>query len=274
MALDVERVMDGAGLAASALPIAPARADEAVELVLWSWLPDFQAPVDLFQAAHPSIKVKLVNAGQVRSFRQLNALADVGEWANPHKGEFAEWCWNQVSDGGKVYSMPWDSGPIVVLYRKDIFEKYNIAVPQTWDEFAEQARFLHPLRRADGHRRSYLGVHLRPSVRPLLAALQMDRAAAAGFFVRPDDALLPRQHRHLGIHRLQHDHLLRGAEGDPFGAPRSRGDRRSQPPTICVIRAAAAHLAGDPPHHHLFHQWHAPALQRAVSHVRRRSADH
>ena len=106
MALDVERVMDGAGLAASALPIAPARADEAVELVLWSWLPDFQAPVDLFQAAHPSIKVKLVNAGQVRSFRQLNALADVGEWANPHKGEFAEWCWNQVSDGGKVYSMP------------------------------------------------------------------------------------------------------------------------------------------------------------------------
>jgi ABC-type glycerol-3-phosphate transport system substrate-binding protein len=54
----------GAGLATSALPNVPARADERVELVLWSWLPNFQAQVDLFQAAHPRIKVKLVNAGQ------------------------------------------------------------------------------------------------------------------------------------------------------------------------------------------------------------------
>ena len=161
----------GAGLAASVLPNAPARADETVELLLWSWLPNFQSEVDLFQAAHPNIKVKLVNAGQgadeytklraglkagsglpdvchiefqlVRSFRQLNALADIGEWANPHKGEFAPWSWNQVSDGDKVYSMPWDSGPIAVLYRKDIFDKYNIAIPKTWDEFAEQAIKLH-----------------------------------------------------------------------------------------------------------------------------------
>ena len=161
----------GTGLAASVLPNAPARADETVELLLWSWLPNFQSEVDLFQAAHPNIKVKLVNAGQgadeytklraglkagsglpdvchiefqlVRSFRQLNALADIGEWANPHKGEFAPWSWNQVSDGDKVYSMPWDSGPIAVLYRKDIFDKYNIAIPKTWDEFAEQAIKLH-----------------------------------------------------------------------------------------------------------------------------------
>ncbi len=161
----------GGGLAAAALPNVAATADEAVELVLWSWLPDFQAQVDLFQAAHPNFKVKLVNAGQgndeytklraglkagsglpdvchiefqlIRSFRQLNALANIGEWANPHKGEFAEWCWNQVSQGDKVYSMPWDSGPIAVLYRKDIFDQHNIAFPKTWDEFAEQAIRLH-----------------------------------------------------------------------------------------------------------------------------------
>ena len=148
-----------------------ATADEAVELVLWSWLPDFQAQVDLFQAAHPNFKVKLVNAGQgndeytklraglkagsglpdvchiefqlIRSFRQLNALANIGEWANRHKGEFAEWCWNQVSQGDKVYSMPWDSGPIAVLYRKDIFDQHNIAFPKELDEFAEQAIRLH-----------------------------------------------------------------------------------------------------------------------------------
>src|SRR5262249_21039245 len=106
----------GAGLAAAALARGPALAEEPVNLLLWAWLPDFQAQIDLFEAAHPNIKVKLVNAGQggaqytnlraglkagsglpdvchvefqvVRSFWQLNALADIGEWANPHKSEF------------------------------------------------------------------------------------------------------------------------------------------------------------------------------------------
>jgi multiple sugar transport system substrate-binding protein len=161
----------GAGLAAAALPAVPAAAEEPVNLVLWSWLPDFQAQVDLFQAAHPNIKVQLVNSGQgggeytnlraglkagsglpdvchvefqlVSSFKQLNALADIGQWANPHKSEFAEWCWNQVSAGDKVYAMPWDSGPLATLYRKDIFDKHGISVPKTWDEFAEQAIKLH-----------------------------------------------------------------------------------------------------------------------------------
>jgi len=160
-----------AGLAATVLPNASVGADEPVELVLWSWLPDFQAEVDLFQAAHPNIKVKLINAGQggdeytklraglkagsglpdvchiefqlVSSFRQLNALGDIGQWANAHKGDFAPWSWNQVSDSDKVYAMPWDSGPIAVLYRKDVFDKYDLAVPKTWDEFAEQAIKLH-----------------------------------------------------------------------------------------------------------------------------------
>ena len=56
-----------------------------------------------------------------------------------------------------------------------------------------------------------LGIHLRPRVRALLAARQGAGAAAAGLPLRPHDALLPRQYRDLGVHRLQHDHLLRGA---------------------------------------------------------------
>jgi multiple sugar transport system substrate-binding protein len=161
----------GASIAAAAIPAVPAVAEETVNLVLWSWLPDFQAQVDLFEKAHPNIKVKLINSGQgppeytnlraglkarsglpdvchvefqvVRSFKQLNALADIGKWANSHKSEFAEWSWNQVSDGDKVYAMPWDSGPIGMLYRNDVFEKHGISLPKTWDEFAEQAIKLH-----------------------------------------------------------------------------------------------------------------------------------
>jgi len=55
----------GASLAATTLPKVPAAAaDEIVNLILWSWLPNFQAQVDLFEKAHPNIRVKLVNAGQ------------------------------------------------------------------------------------------------------------------------------------------------------------------------------------------------------------------
>ncbi|MBV8176428.1 MAG: extracellular solute-binding protein, partial [Verrucomicrobia bacterium] len=161
----------GASIAAAAIPAVPAVAEETVNLVLWAWLPDFQAQVDLFEKAHPNIKVKLINSGQgpaeytnlraglkarsglpdvchvefqvVRSFKQVKALADIGKWANSHKSEFAEWSWNQVSDGDTVYAMPWDSGPIGMLYRNDVFEKHGISLPKTWEEFAEQAIKLH-----------------------------------------------------------------------------------------------------------------------------------
>ena len=161
----------GGSLAAAALSSVPAFAQGPVELTLWSWLPNLRDQVDLFEAAHPNIKVNLVNAGQggdeytklraalkagsglpdvchiefqlVRSFEQLKALADIGPWANAHKDEFAAWAWNEVSDGDKVYAMPWDSGPIAVLYRNDVFEQHNLAVPKTWADFADQAIKLH-----------------------------------------------------------------------------------------------------------------------------------
>ncbi len=161
----------GVSLAAATVFNMPAIAQDRVELTLWSWLPNFRDEVDLFEAAHPNIKVNLINAGQggdeytklraalkagsglpdvchiefqlVRSFEQLKALADIGPSANAHKDEFAAWAWNQVSDGDKVYAMPWDSGPIAVLYRNDVFDKHNLAVPKTWAEFADQAIKLH-----------------------------------------------------------------------------------------------------------------------------------
>ena len=108
--------------AAAALSRVPAFAQSPVQLTLWSWLPNFQDQVSLFEAAHPNIKVNLINAGQggdeytklraalkagsglpdvchlefqlVRSFEQLKALADIGPSANAHKDEFAAWAWS------------------------------------------------------------------------------------------------------------------------------------------------------------------------------------
>src|SRR5215218_1733531 len=142
------------------------------ELTLWAWLPDMQTQVDMFEEAHKNIKVKLVNAGQgdteyeklrtalkagsgapdvvhmefqfIPSFRQIDGLADISEFgANDLKNDYAAWTWEQVSEGDAVYAMPWDSGPMALLYRKDVFDQYGLEVPATWDQFAQEAEKLH-----------------------------------------------------------------------------------------------------------------------------------
>ncbi len=160
----------GASVAAAALP-ASVRAADPVKVLLWSWVPDLQLEVDMFNAAHPGIQIELVNAGQgdpeyqavraglqagsglpdvvqiefqhLESFRQVDAFADIGQWANPHKAEFPEGTWNQLGKGGVVNAMPQDTGPMAMLYRKDVFDKHGITPPTTWAEFADTAEKLH-----------------------------------------------------------------------------------------------------------------------------------
>jgi multiple sugar transport system substrate-binding protein len=143
-----------------------------VTLTLWSWVPNLQQQVDMFQRAHPNIKVKLVNAGQgseeytklrtslkagsgapdatqmefqfIPSFRVTGDLVDISKYgAAQIKDDYVDWAWAQVSNGSAVYAVPWDSGPMGLLYREDILRKHGIQVPTTWDEFATAARKLH-----------------------------------------------------------------------------------------------------------------------------------
>jgi multiple sugar transport system substrate-binding protein len=154
-----------------AVPLAfpwSAAAQAPVTLTLWSWVPRLQRQVDLFERAHPNIKVQLVNAGQglaqhlklrnalkagtgapdvahmeyfmIPSFRLANSLVDLApHGAAERKGDYVPWAWEQVSSGNSVYAMPWDSGPLGLIYRQDIFEKSGLKTPATWDEFAEEA---------------------------------------------------------------------------------------------------------------------------------------
>lgn len=160
--------LGAAGLAATAAGLGPARSQAPVELTLWSWVPRIQRQVDLFQAAHPNIKVSVVHAGQglahhtrlrnalragtgapdvahmeyfyIPSYRLAKALVDIGPLgANAAKDEYLPTLWQQVSEGDKVFGMPWDTGPLGLIYREDIFRKHNLKTPATWDEFAEEA---------------------------------------------------------------------------------------------------------------------------------------
>jgi multiple sugar transport system substrate-binding protein len=139
-----------------------------VELEFWSWVPNIDKTVQEFEKAFPNIKIKLVNPGagqalytklatairagsgapdiaqiamsNLPSFVDSGGLVDLSALgAASLRSFFVPWTWNQVSFGNQVYAIPQDSGPFAMLYRKDLFDQYGIAVPKTWDEYARAA---------------------------------------------------------------------------------------------------------------------------------------
>jgi multiple sugar transport system substrate-binding protein len=142
-------------------------------LTFWTWVQGIQKEVALFHAKYPKIKVNVVNVGQggaqyqkIRSaaasnnglpdlaqielqylptFNQISLLKNISPYLSPKfKSMFPDWIVSQISGlHNEILAVPQDSGPMGMLYRADIFTKYNIAVPTTWAEFAVAAKKLH-----------------------------------------------------------------------------------------------------------------------------------
>lgn len=138
------------------------------ELSFWSWVPNIEKVVDKWNADNPDIQIKLSKqagggdivtkvltankAGNPPDLVQVEyqslptlvsneVLADISGQAATVKDTFAEGLWQQVTLGtDAVYAIPQDAAPMMLYYRADLFDKYGIAVPKTWDEFAQAAR--------------------------------------------------------------------------------------------------------------------------------------
>jgi ABC-type sugar transport system, periplasmic component len=151
----------------SAQSSAPA-ASGPVKLTYWTWVPNMDKIVEVWNKAHPDIQVtvskqaggddasaKFLTAAKagnppdliqaeyqhLPSFVAAEAVADISGSAGQVRSEFSEGLWNLVTLGTDgVYGIPQDSGPMMLYYRADLFEKYGIEVPKTWDEYAEAAR--------------------------------------------------------------------------------------------------------------------------------------
>ncbi|MBA2945527.1 extracellular solute-binding protein [Streptomyces sp. PSKA28] len=168
---------DSGGSSASTKSVSQADIDKAMmtptQLTFWTWVPNIQEEVALFEKKYPAIKVKVVNAGQgvahytklrtalkagtgapdvaqieyqaIPTYTITNSLLNLAPYgASELKDQFVDWTWGQVSGpGGEVWAIPQDTGPMGMLYRKDIFDQHGIQVPTTWDEFAAAARTLH-----------------------------------------------------------------------------------------------------------------------------------
>ncbi|QIJ61062.1 extracellular solute-binding protein [Streptomyces sp. JB150] len=144
-----------------------------VSLTYWTWAPGMDKVVDLWnkgpgkekqitvtvkkQASGDTLVTKILTAHKAGKAPDLvqaeyqalptlvsnDALADISGEVGDAEKKFAEGVWQQTTLGTEaVYAVPQDIGPMMFYYREDLFEKYGLKVPTTWDEFAETARQL------------------------------------------------------------------------------------------------------------------------------------
>jgi len=79
----------------------------------------------------------------IQKFIDQGGLADMTTYMNKHKGEFPKYKVNMNSDKeGHVYGVPFNSAPVGMWYRKDIFDANKVKLPETYDEYLAAARQL------------------------------------------------------------------------------------------------------------------------------------
>jgi multiple sugar transport system substrate-binding protein len=140
------------------------------ELTFWTWVPDIENEVALFEEAYPAIDVTVENVGQgLPHYQKLRSAIEAGEGApdvaqveyqyipsfvlseslldlSPYgagdiEDDYVGWAWNQVSPDDEVWAIPQDVGPMGNLYREDLLGQAGITEPPaTWEAYAEAAR--------------------------------------------------------------------------------------------------------------------------------------
>ena len=140
-----------------------------VTLPFWGWANGQDAVVKAFNAAHQDIKLKYtkvtdqltmqkqltnaVKAGNapclvqntaeyVTTWVSQGALADISKYVSADKAKFNAGAWASAQVQGKSYGVPTSSAPAFTIYRTDVFTKYGLKAPTTWDEFIAAGKVL------------------------------------------------------------------------------------------------------------------------------------
>ncbi|MGW0996801.1 ABC transporter substrate-binding protein [Streptomyces sp. NPDC002520] len=138
-----------------------------VTIDYWTWTLGAKSTVDAFNRTHKDIKVrfteipsstegysKLANAVKagnapdvatieyqmVPEFASQGNLVDLTKYAGETvRTKFPKPVQSLVTFGGSTWTVPYDVAPQLFYYRTDLFKKYGITVPKTWDEFRTAA---------------------------------------------------------------------------------------------------------------------------------------
>ena len=158
-------------LTALALASAASAQNLSGTVTVWSWdaaAKALQSTVPSFNKKYPNVKVNVVDLGNQNVYdRGLAGCAAGGVdmpdvysienneaevfWArfpdcfvdlntlgaDKVAKNFPAFKWTELMAGNKRYAMPWDSGPVVIFYRRDLYQQagVNAAGIKTWDDF-------------------------------------------------------------------------------------------------------------------------------------------
>ncbi|MEU0075667.1 extracellular solute-binding protein [Streptomyces sp. NPDC006332] len=145
---------------------------KTTRVTFWSALRGSQEVVDAFNKTHSSVQVDFqqIPSGTQGGYAKLSNAARAGNAPDVATIEYpqipgfaidgvARDITDLVSDTlrlkllpqalglttfqGRVFSVPLDVEPMVMHYRPDLFDRFGLQVPGTWEEFAEVARVVH-----------------------------------------------------------------------------------------------------------------------------------
>ncbi|MEF2072660.1 ABC transporter substrate-binding protein [Consotaella aegiceratis] len=173
-------IIFGACLASTAFVVAPATAQDkpSGEITVWGWNIAAEALehiVPAFNEQYPDVKVTVQNMGHAdlhdralagcaaggvdlpdvvlveNSEAELywqrfpECFSDMGELGyDDYKDKFPAFKQTELNYDGTAYAMPWDTGPVMVFYRRDLYEQAGIdpAAIETWDDFIAAGKKL------------------------------------------------------------------------------------------------------------------------------------
>jgi len=142
------------------------------EITYWTWTPSGEDQAKAFMKEYPNVTVKVVNAGTateeytklqnaisagsgapdvaqieyyaLQQFALSDGLLDLSSYGLADlEDEYTASTWSAVNLNGGLYGLPQDSGPMVMLYNKDIFDQFGLEVPTTWDDYVSAGETLH-----------------------------------------------------------------------------------------------------------------------------------
>ncbi len=163
----------------------PAQAQDTPsgKIVVWGWksaMTDTMVAsgvVDDFKAAYPDVEVEiveyapgdvyvnfplaltagekdpdvvLIESSHLAEIVALGGLLDLTDKVAPYVDQVNAYRWPDAMMDGKIYAMPWDSGPVVMYYRRDVFEKAGLPTEPdqvgelvaTWDDYLNVCRTI------------------------------------------------------------------------------------------------------------------------------------
>lgn len=143
-----------------------ASATGKVTLNYWAWAPGSDKEVAEFNKTHSDIQVNLTDAGggDQSAAKLLTAIRagnapdlslventslprmvvagaplDITQYVQDVKTNFSDGSWSQTTFSGRTFGIPQDVGPMALLYRKDVFDKFGLAAPKTWQDWRDAA---------------------------------------------------------------------------------------------------------------------------------------